>query len=302
MLAIVIPYFKEAFFEDTLASLAGQSDHRFKVYIGNDAGKVSPLPLLEKYKGMFDCYYKGFSENIGSKSLVKQWERCIALTENEEWIMILGDDDVLGDNVVSTFYENIADIKTRKASVIRYASIVIDGSGNEVSSIFTHPVLESPQDFMIRKLCGKTRSSLSEYIFSREAMQKVKFRDLPLAWNTDLLAVFEFSLGNKIFTINEAKVFFRVSGMNLTSLSENHKLKSHATFQFMLHLMKSWLHTFDAVQREILFDRLEKTFLNNKKNIYFWMQMSWFYLQRFYVKRYILFLLKFIHAAREKYR
>ena len=33
MLAIVIPYFKLTFFEETLQSLANQTDQRFKVYI-----------------------------------------------------------------------------------------------------------------------------------------------------------------------------------------------------------------------------------------------------------------------------
>lgn len=37
MLAIVIPYYKITFFEDTLESLAHQTDKRFKVYIGDDA-------------------------------------------------------------------------------------------------------------------------------------------------------------------------------------------------------------------------------------------------------------------------
>lgn len=37
MLAIVIPYYKLTFFEETLQSLANQSDKRFKVYIGDDA-------------------------------------------------------------------------------------------------------------------------------------------------------------------------------------------------------------------------------------------------------------------------
>ena len=54
MLAIVIPYYKIRFFEATLISLALQTDKRFKVYIGNDAGNEDPSRLLEQFKNQFD--------------------------------------------------------------------------------------------------------------------------------------------------------------------------------------------------------------------------------------------------------
>ena len=72
MLAIVIPYYKLTFFEDTLASLAHQTDKSFKVYIGNDASPEDPLFLLNQYKGKFDFNYYKFENNLGSKSLVIQ--------------------------------------------------------------------------------------------------------------------------------------------------------------------------------------------------------------------------------------
>ena len=91
MLAIVIPYYKLTFFEATLQSLADQTDKRFMVYIGDDASLESPDDLLEKYQQKFDFEYYRFEENLGGTSLVKQWERCIAMTKDEEWVMILGD-------------------------------------------------------------------------------------------------------------------------------------------------------------------------------------------------------------------
>ena len=47
MLAIIIPYYKLTFFEDTLESLANQTDKLFKVYIGDDASPENPTDLLE---------------------------------------------------------------------------------------------------------------------------------------------------------------------------------------------------------------------------------------------------------------
>ena len=95
MLAIVIPYYKHTFFEATLQSLANQTDKRFKVYIGDDASPENPSSLLEQYKESINFKYKRFNNNIGGISLVKQWERCMTMVQEEEWIIILCDDDIL---------------------------------------------------------------------------------------------------------------------------------------------------------------------------------------------------------------
>ena len=73
MLAIIIPYYKHTFFEETLQSLVSQTNKSFKVYIGDDASPENPGILLEKYQGKFDFVYYRFEENLGEKSLTQQW-------------------------------------------------------------------------------------------------------------------------------------------------------------------------------------------------------------------------------------
>lgn len=95
MLAIVIPYYKIPFFEETLRSLANQTDKRFTVYIGDDASPDDPTELLQQFSDQFSWQYHRFETNMGGTSLVRQWDRCTDLINDEEWLMILGDDDVL---------------------------------------------------------------------------------------------------------------------------------------------------------------------------------------------------------------
>ena len=106
MLAIIIPYYKLTFFKATLQSLANQTNKCFKVYIGDDASQEDCNSLLQQFEGQFDFKYYRFKNNLGGTSLTQQWERCIELSDNEEWLMILGDDDVLGDGCVASFYRN----------------------------------------------------------------------------------------------------------------------------------------------------------------------------------------------------
>jgi glycosyltransferase involved in cell wall biosynthesis len=273
VLAIVIPYYKLTFFEATLQSLANQTDKRFKVYIGNDASPENPTDLIENYWQFFDLEYKPFESNLGGISLVRQWERCMAMVNDEEWVMILGDDDTLSDNYVESFYQNIDKAKQYSCDVIRFATTVIDSNGKAISNIYTHPEIENSIDFLFRKLKGGTRSSLSEYVFRKNDTATIGFKDLPFAWHSDDLAVLEFSKFKNIYTINSTMVFVRLSNLNISGMRDNLKLKNIASFKFYHYLLVDKATLFSKVQRELIFFRFEKSFMNDKKNRYFWSQL-----------------------------
>lgn len=284
MLAIVIPYYKLTFFKKTLQSISNQTDKRFKVYIGNDASSENPEALLEKYKGKFDFSYYRFQTNLGGASLVKQWERCIALSNNEEWIMILGDDDVLGENVVENFYKNLKEIKLN-SNVVRFASCKIDREGIETSSIYYNPKIGSATDIIFKGV----RSSLSEYVFPKNNIVNIGFKDFPLAWYSDVLAVLEFSEFKNVFSINEAVVYIRISDISISGSQDNNKLKSKAKFYFYSYLLNNKLNKFSNYEKEELFFRFNKCYINNKKEFKFLMNITVSYLIKFLPKE----LLKF---------
>lgn len=288
MLAIVIPYYKLAFFEATLESLANQTDTRFKVYIGDDNSPEDPSDLLEKYKEKFNFVYHRFGVNLGGLSLVKQWERCIALSGTEEWIMILGDDDVLAENVVEAFYLNLEEIKS-VSNVVRMASYKIDNQGNKKSSIYNHPKLELSVDSFFRE----TRSSLSEYVFNKQKVLEIGFRDFPLAWFSDVLAVLECSEFKNIFSINDAQVFVRISEISISGKVDNLKLKSKAAFEFYFYLLSNKSTYFTTLQKKILQKKIENCCLNNKKELSLFLKISKIYLTQFLVFDYLLFLKSF---------
>lgn len=248
MLAIVIPYYKLAFFGETLQSLANQTDKRFKVYIGDDASPENPTNLLNKYQGKFDFEYHRFETNLGGISLPQQWERCIALTADEEWLMILGDDDYLGDTVVEQFYVHLTEFQS-KANVVRYASQLVYEPEKTKTKIYTNLVLESATDSFYRKFKRITMSSLSEYVFSRKAFEKHGFYDYPLAWNSDDRAWLDFSEGLPIYSINESVVYPRMSSVNITGRRDNLELKNQSSAAFYQYLISDKLEGFNKYER-----------------------------------------------------
>ncbi|RKS01903.1 glycosyltransferase family 2 protein [Flavobacterium sp. 102] len=248
MLAIVIPYFKLAFFEETLASLANQTDQRFTVYIGDDASPETPKDMLAKFKDKFQWVYHRFDDNLGGKALVKQWERCISLTKNEEWLMILGDDDYLTDTVVEQFYAQLPQFLS-KTNLVRFASQTIVEETKHKAAVCNNPIWESATDSYFRKLMKISRSSLSEYVFLKSAFEKHRFYNYPLAWNSDDRAWLDFAEDKPIYSINESVVCVRLSGLNITGKKDNLPLKSNSLVAFYTFLIEKKLNYYTKYQR-----------------------------------------------------
>ena len=262
ILAIVIPYYKINYFEETLKSLSNQTDKRFKVYIGNDASENDPIEIIEKYSVKLNLDYKKFDDNLGSISLVKQWNRCLELLGNEEWVMILGDDDVLSNNVVESFYEKEKEFKN-SISVVRFATYKIDENSFIYTHLYTNPEIEKSTDIIVQQ----KRSSLSEYIFSRKKIDAIKFKELPLAWYSDLLAVLEFSEYGHIFSINSAYLKIRISENSISGKNDNLSKKEEAKYLFYKYLFENTKGKIDKQTKMVIINKWNKIYLNDKKRV-----------------------------------
>ncbi|RTY84397.1 glycosyltransferase family 2 protein [Flavobacterium sp. GSP27] len=274
MLAIVIPYYKITFFEATIESLADQTDKRFKVYIGDDASTENPGDLLEKYKGKFEFVYHRFERNLGGTSLVLQWERCIALSNKEEWIMILGDDDYLSKNVVFEFYENY-NLFHENCNVLRYSTRVIDQINGEESKLCTNLLFETGIQYISRKIKGKARGSLSEFVFNKNEFLKHKFTNYPSAFYSDDKIVLDLTKVKNIFSTNSAVVFVRISSESLSGKAEIHKNDLFlARFEFFEYLIKIKYYLFDVYTRKIIVERfLSYTYQHKKQNVFLFLNL-----------------------------
>ncbi|TQI71543.1 hypothetical protein JM79_2483 [Gramella sp. Hel_I_59] len=278
MLAIVIPYYKIDFFEETLKSLSNQENKDFHVYIGNDASKDDPSHLISKYECYLSITYKRFEKNFGSRDLTAQWDRCINMIGDESWIMILGDDDCLGPDTVISFYRCNKDIE-ENSKLVRFASKILfsDGSSSEV---YKHPKLENAGESFLRRYYGQTRSSLSEYIFFRPSYEKYGFYNYPLAWHSDDRAWLEFSEGKPIYSINEAIVYFRHSNLHITGRDDNLKAKDLSSMGFYKYLSKK--KNFSKEHR-LLFARNFERYArkNGQLGSIKWLQLIYIYMLSF---------------------
>jgi hypothetical protein len=294
MLAIVIPFYKLQFFEKTLISLNEQTCKDFNLYIGDDASPQDPGHLIEEYQKKFNICYKIFNENLGHNDLVSHWQRCVELLRNEQWVMILGDDDVLEKSCVEHFYRDLPCINENNFDVVRFSSVIINDIDRKISKINYNPRTEDVKSFLIKKISGNSRSSLSEHIFSRKSLNKYGFKSFPLAWHSDDFALLQFSENGKIFSINTSRVFIRKSELNISSDKSLHTIKNKASFNYYYSLLTYKTDIFDENQYKIILSALEQTTLNHRRNTRLLSRLIFIYLQQFRFKRLFGFTLLFI--------
>ncbi|MCC2589423.1 glycosyltransferase family A protein [Chryseobacterium sp. MFBS3-17] len=215
-LAIIIPFFKSEFFEDTLRSLSVQTNQNFKVYIGNDGSEANPEELIKNYNQNKNLVYKKFPENLGGKGkLVEQWNRCIELSENEKWLMILADDDYLSNNFVEEFYKNMEIAENNNISLLRFKMRRVSEDGKTLTEL-EQPNLYLGKDYVWEDEIHKRFLSISENVFTREVYERKGFRPYPLAWRVPFMMYLDFTDAGSVMGINSAFVAIRRNDSQLS--------------------------------------------------------------------------------------
>ena len=240
-LAIIIPAYKNAFLDKVLESLASQTCQNFTVYIGDDASPYDIISIVDKYREKLDIVYHRFKENLGGKDLVGQWERCISLSRREAWIWLFSDDDELDSSCVELFYKEIE--SACNFDLYHFDVEVIDTNSRVIFHPKEYPAIIDIKDFITRRLRGKIRTYVVEYVFSRVKLEEVKgFQNFDMAWGSDDATWIKMGRNYGIKTISGAKVRWRASNQNISPNKNDYKLvkrKINANLEYI-----TWLNSF----------------------------------------------------------
>lgn len=232
-LAIVIPTYKIEFFESALESLKRQTNKRFNVYVGIDASKADFEAVIEKYSKDINITYKRFKENLGGKNLVAQWNRCLDMVKDEQWIWLFSDDDMMEPTCVESFYKEIE--KGAKYDLYHFDVSVIDENNKVVKVTRPYPTVLDSVSFLKGKNSAKIDSFVVEYIFRRSTFERLGgFQYFDQAWGTDIATWAKLGRDKGFKTISGAKVLWRQSSLNITpNVNKDglrRKLKANVSF------------------------------------------------------------------------
>lgn len=275
-IAVVIPYYKMDFFEQTLESLQNQSNRNFNLYIGNDNSPHDPHLIIDKYDNII-TKYKKFDTNVGGVFLSKQWERCIdELVKDENWVMLLADDDIISENYIEEFYNNIEEAEKNNITLIKYKCKIIDENNTTIKEFQDHPSIGKSTKFFRNLFFNNGISTLSENVFKIDKYKKYGYKNLELAYGSDIIAVLEFSEFGNILFINNAYMSFRYSKVNISGnrnseIMKIKKMKGNA--DYMIYLLSKYGSKFDYDTKVEMCKKLYRNFRvvyrkNLLKNLY----------------------------------
>lgn len=231
-LAIVIPAYKPGFLRTALASVAAQTDRRFRLYVGDDAGPGEVADICAAYAASGeDITYHRFEANLGRTSLAAHWNRCIART-SEPWVWLFSDDDVMLPDCVAAIHAELP--RAGDVDVLRFDSEVIDGQGRRLCTNPPHPQVESGADFIFERMFGRRRGYAVDHVFRRKAFDAAGgFPEYPFAWGSDYAAWFLFSRRGGIRTLRAGRVQYRETRQSISGANRRHqreKLRAHLQF------------------------------------------------------------------------
>ncbi|MBE7170982.1 MAG: glycosyltransferase [Williamsia sp.] len=224
-LAIIIPAYKDAYLDKTLLSLASQTVRDFTVYVGDDNSPYDLESICDKYKSLFPLCYHRFTENIGGKDLVKQWERCVSLKEEEKWIWLFSDDDIAEAHCVESFFSAL---KTTNGQydVYRFDTITIDQHDGLIAESEYSPVWEDAMSLAYNILLSRRGNTMPDQIFQDRAYREWGgFVNFYFAQAADWATTINFAYKKGLYTIKGPRIQWRLSGSNVSSQASAQKSK-----------------------------------------------------------------------------
>lgn len=232
-LAIIIPAYKSEFLDKTLNSLVNQTDRNFNVYIGDDCSPYQIKKIVDQYVDKLNIIYKRFDTNLGGVNLVGQWERCISMCRDEEWFWLFSDDDVMERNCVAEFKKYT--ILFPQTDIFHFNVNVTDAKDKLIHES-VYPSIISAKDLYIGKLKGRLDCYVVEFIFKKSVYNEYGgFVNFDLAWGSDLATWINFGLKYGIRTIPTARINWRASGSNISTITSEDILirKTKALLEFL---------------------------------------------------------------------
>lgn len=227
--AVVIPAYKPDFLERALSSLESQTVRDFHVYIGIDASPYDLEAVIAPFAERLPLTCRRFDENLGGHDLVAQWDRCLALTQDEPWLMLFSDDDELEPRCMELFLRTMEHDRRTEGQPYALYHFNVDVIG-EKSELLRHaapyPEVYDAVRFLKDKNAARIEGYVVEYIFSREAFRRSGgFERFDLAWGSDSATWAKLSRERGMRTVPEARVRWRQSSVNITPQTTSAKLR-----------------------------------------------------------------------------
>ncbi|WP_303010810.1 glycosyltransferase family 2 protein [uncultured Bacteroides sp.] len=231
--SFVLPAYKAAFLRQAIDSILAQSYTNFELIIVNDASPENLDEIVLSYSDERIRYYTN-PENIGRKSLVAQWNRCIDLAEGE-YLVLAADDDLYFPD----FLRSCVDLAVKYPQVnlirARVEQIDTDNAILGVDSLL--PELTDRYEYFYYWVTGTSFTCIGNFMFKSSVLKEKRFIDYPYGYGSDTASCVMLSW-NGVANTQEILFSFRISPIHLSGNKKYYKEKIRANTMLFSYLLR----------------------------------------------------------------
>lgn len=233
LVTIAIPAYKSTYLREAIDSALAQDYKNIELVIVNDKSPYDIDSIVQSYNDVRIRYYVN-EKNLGKKSIVHNWNRCLDYACGE-FFVLLADDDALMPNFVSELLR-LAE-KYPQCNVFHGRRCIKNEETGEINNDAAWPEYETSEQFFNEKLDSNRPHTITEFLYRTEYIKKIKYVIFPLGWCSDDASVTAFVKKGGIASSSDVVAMFRVSNIHISNPACFHYIKAKVRIMYMGELL-----------------------------------------------------------------
>lgn len=224
----LLPAYKGKFLDAALASIQSQTYPDFQVIVSDDCSPENLRPIVAHYEDDERFCYRRNEKNMGQDSLVAHWNLLLGLC-NTEYCILASDDDVYEPDFLAKIDALVGKYPDVELFHARARCIDADGRAFKEDALYKEWV--SQLEYFEQLDYYNHIECVANNVFRTKALKSIGgFVDFPLAWSSDT-ATCNLMAKNGVANTNEILFSFRMSGINISSQTNDNKEVSRLKFK-----------------------------------------------------------------------
>lgn len=267
LVSIGIPAYKATYLKEAIDSVLNQTYTNLELIIVNDNSPEKIDDIVLTYSDKRIRYYKN-ENNLGKKSIVLNWNKCLSYA-NGVYFILLCDDDVMLPDFISEMLHLVRNYP--QCNVFKTRTTLIDSKINTIigqSPIF--PEYETFNDFLLNTIIGKRKHTISEFLYKTQHIKQLGgYQIYPAGYYADDASILLFAKDSGIASTEKSLIVYRKSENNISSNSHWNVEKVKAALMYYQWNINEF--PINQRQKQIIQQRLDfdlYTYFSTAESIY----------------------------------
>lgn len=229
LVSIAIPAYKQTYLSESIDSALGQTYQNIELIIVNDHSPYDLDSIVSQYDDKRIRYYKN-KKNLGKRSIVLNWNRCLEYARGE-YFVLLCDDDELMPNFVSELLK--LSYKYPQCNVFHARKVEKDERTHTIKETPVWPEYEKHNSYVKEYFNNNRKHTVSEFLYKTAAIKHLKYKVFPVGFYSDDASLIMFTKKGGIASSQKVLVTFRFSNEHISSNGLYNTGKAKALRKFL---------------------------------------------------------------------